>query len=127
MGRGLAKQLQPGSVVAFCGPLGAGKTCLIQGICAGLGAKIPATSPSFVMVNYYPGKSTITHLDLYRIKNLTELIDLGGPELFYGEGICLIEWAEKAGELLPEKRWDVDLKIVSEKEREISISKPGTD
>ncbi|OGC93287.1 MAG: tRNA (adenosine(37)-N6)-threonylcarbamoyltransferase complex ATPase subunit type 1 TsaE, partial [candidate division Zixibacteria bacterium RBG_16_48_11] len=88
----------------------------------GLGAKIPASSPSFVMINQYPGKQTAYHLDLYRLKNIEELIDLGYEEYFYGEGICLVEWAEKAQKLLPQRRWEVELKIISENEREISIT-----
>ena len=122
IGATLAKQLQPGSILAFFGPLGSGKTSLIQGICQGLGAKIPASSPSFVMINQYPGKQTAYHLDLYRLKNIEELIDLGYEEYFYGEGICLVEWAEKAQKLLPQRRWEVELKIISENEREISIT-----
>lgn len=62
------------------------------------------------------------HLDLYRLKTIEELIDLGYEEYFYGEGICLVEWAEKAQKLLPERRWDVKLKIISGNEREISIT-----
>ena len=122
MGFTLSKQLKPGSVVAFCGVLGAGKTCLIKGICEGFGRKEMASSPSFIMVNQYPGEFPVYHLDLYRLNNLHELLDLGYEEYFYGEGICLIEWAEKAGKLLPSKRWDVELKILSENQREIFIT-----
>jgi len=74
------------------------------------------------MINQYPGKQTAYHLDLYRLKNIEELIDLGYEEYFYGEGICLVEWAEKAQKLLPQRRWEVELKIISENEREISIT-----
>ncbi len=109
-------------VVALTGVLGAGKTTLIQGICQGLGTEIPASSPSFVIVNNYPGVISIYHLDLYRLKNLQELIDLGYEEYFYGEGICLVEWAEKAQELLPAQRWDIELKIVDENQREILVT-----
>ena len=112
-------------VLALTGALGAGKTTLIQGICQGLGATIPASSPSFVIINYYPGEIPIHHIDLYRLKNLQELIDLGYEEYFYGEGICLVEWAEKALELLPAKRWDLELKITGNSQREILITKRG--
>jgi len=124
-GATLAKQLGPGSVVALYGQLGAGKTVLVQGICQGLGAEIPASSPSFVIVKHYPGRLPVYHLDLYRLNSLEELINLGYEEYFYGKGICLIEWAEKAGELLPAKRWDADLIIISDQEREIQISQRG--
>ena len=122
MGVTLSKQLKPGAVVAFCGVLGAGKTCFIKGICEGLGRKEIASSPSFIMVNQYPGEVPVYHMDLYRLQDLQELINLGYEEYFYGEGICLIEWAEKAGKLLPSKRWDVELKILSENLREILVT-----
>jgi tRNA threonylcarbamoyladenosine biosynthesis protein TsaE len=118
----LSKQLKPGTAVAFFGVLGAGKTCFIKGICEGLGRKEIASSASFIMVNEYPGEFPVYHLDLYRLDNLQELLDLGYEEYFYGEGVCLIEWAEKAGELLPSKRWDVELKILSENLREILVT-----
>ena len=122
MGITLSKRLKPGAVVAFFGVLGAGKTCFIKGVCEGLGRKEIASSPSFIIINQYPGEFPVYHLDLYRLKNLQELLDLGYEEYFYGEGICLIEWAEKAGELLPSKRWDVELKILSENQREILVT-----
>ena len=122
MGVTLSKQLKPGAVVAFFGVLGAGKTCFIKGICEGLGRKEIASSPSFIMVNQYPGEVPVYHMDLYRLQDLQELINLGYEEYFYGEGICLIEWAEKAGKLLPSKRWDVELKILSENLREILVT-----
>ena len=125
IGNTLAKRLKPGMVLALTGALGAGKTTLIQGICQGLGATIPASSPSFVIINYYPGEIPIYHIDLYRLKNLQELIDLGYEEYFYGEGICLVEWAEKALELLPAERWDVELKITGDSQREVLITERG--
>jgi tRNA threonylcarbamoyladenosine biosynthesis protein TsaE len=118
----IAKRLKPGVVIALTGVLGAGKTTLVQGICQGLGAEIPASSPSFVIVNNYPSVISVYHLDLYRLKSLQELIDLGYEEYFYGEGICLVEWAEKARELLPGQRWDIELKIVDENQREILVT-----
>ncbi len=121
VGSTLAKQLKPGAVVGLRGPLGAGKTCLVQGIAAGVGAKIKASSPSFVMVNHYPGQTDVYHFDLYRLKNPEELLDLGAEEYFYGNGICLVEWAEKAGSILPEKRWEIMINLLSENEREILI------
>ncbi len=122
MGATLSKQLTPGAVVAFLGVLGAGKTCFIKGVCEGLGRKEIASSPSFIMINQYPGEVPVYHMDLYRLQDLQELINLGYEEYFYGEGICLIEWAEKAGGLLPSKRWDVELRIISENQREIFIT-----
>ncbi len=123
-GRSLAKQLTPGSVVGLVGPLGSGKTVLVQGICSGLGVQRAVTSPSFVIINEYPGRLKecpiwVYHFDLYRLENVEEFIKLGYEEYFYGRGITLIEWAEKVKAFLPEKRWEVHLEILSENEREI--------
>jgi tRNA threonylcarbamoyladenosine biosynthesis protein TsaE len=127
-GRSLAKQLRTGSVVALVGPLGSGKTVLIQGICSGLGVERVVTSPSFVIINECPGRLHsspiwIYHFDLYRLENVEEFIKLGYEEYFYGKGITLIEWAEKVKPFLPKKRWEVNLKILSENEREICVEK----
>lgn len=123
-GSSLAKQLTPGSVVGLVGPLGSGKTVLVQGICSGLGVQRAVTSPSFVIINEYPGRLKerpiwVYHFDLYRLENVEEFIKLGYEEYFYGKGITLIEWAEKVKAFLPEKRWEVRLEILSENEREI--------
>lgn len=125
-GQNLSRRLEPGSVVALMGPLGSGKTVLIQGICAGLGVERVVTSPTFVIINEYPGKcrgspTWVYHFDLYRLENVEEFIRLGYEEYFYGKGITLIEWAEKVEAFLPEKRLEVKLKIVSENEREIRL------
>ena len=122
-GRALAKALKAGSVVALIGPLGSGKTVLIQGICSGLGVTEFVTSPTFVIINEYPGKFRVYHFDLYRLENIEEFIKLGYEEYFYGEGITLIEWAEKVKTFLPQKRMEINLEILSEKERKISVRK----
>ena len=120
-GRTLAKELKAGSVVALTGPLGSGKTVLIQGICSGLGVTESVTSPSFVIINEYPGRVKVYHFDLYRLENIEEFIKLGYEEYFYGNGITLIEWAEKIKNFLPQERMEINLEILSEKERRISV------
>lgn len=125
-GRVLAQELKAGSVVALIGPLGSGKTVLIQGMCSGLGVAEPVTSPSFVIINEYPGKIRGTfvwvyHFDLYRLEKIEEFVKLGYEEYFYGNGITLIEWAEKIKTFLPERRVEINLEIVSENERRISV------
>lgn len=122
-GSKLAGSLRKGDVVALIGPLGSGKTCLVQGICAGLGVKEFVTSPSFVIINQYPGRFWVYHFDLYRLKDRKELIDLGYEEFFYDNGICLIEWAEKVKELLPQKRIEISMKIVSKNQRRIKVKR----
>jgi tRNA threonylcarbamoyladenosine biosynthesis protein TsaE len=123
-GRNLTSRLKPGSVIALIGPLGSGKTVLAQGICSALEVKEAVTSPSFVIINEYPARLGgspiwVYHFDLYRLENLEEFAKLGYEEYFYGKGITLIEWAEKVTPFLPEKRWEVNFKILSETEREI--------
>ena len=123
-GRELSQQLKPGSLVALTGSLGSGKTVLVQGICAGLGVEKAVTSPTYVIINEYPGRWNgalvwVYHFDLYRLEDPEEFIRLGYEEYFYGRGITLIEWAEKAEGFLPKSRIEINLKIISENEREI--------
>lgn len=122
IGKKIGEKLLPGSVVALFGELGSGKTCLVQGICQGLKISDFVTSPSFIIINEYRGKYPTYHFDLYRLQKEEELVNIGYEEYFFGNGVCLIEWAEKAKNLLPEKRIEIELKIVSENEREIKIS-----
>ncbi len=126
LGRDLSQQLKPGSVVALSGSLGSGKTVLVQGICSGLGVEKAVTSPTFVIINEYPGRLNessvwVYHFDLYRLEDVEEFINLGYEEYFYGKGITLIEWAEKVREFLPKSRFEINLKIISENEREIIV------
>jgi tRNA threonylcarbamoyladenosine biosynthesis protein TsaE len=128
LGNKLARRLRQGSLVALSGSLGSGKTTMIKGICQGLGVKELVKSPCFVIMTQYKGKLPIYHFDLYRLKKTEELYNIGYEEYFYGDGICLVEWAEKARNFLPEQRIDVFLKIISESKREIKINqiKPKT-
>ena len=127
-----AGNLRRGDVVALYGDLGSGKTQFVKGICRTFMAHTPATSPSFVILNRYDGvdrsgnELLMYHFDLYRIKSLTELYDLGYEEFIRGDGICLVEWAEMLGDLLPEQRYDVRLLVgADENERRIEISEVG--
>jgi tRNA threonylcarbamoyladenosine biosynthesis protein TsaE len=116
LARAFAGQLQRGDVVALLGELGAGKTLFVRGVCEAFGAQQHVSSPSFIILNRYEGKDRsnrellIYHLDLYRVKSLDEIYDLGYEEFFYGDGITLIEWAEQLGDLLPSKRYEVRLR-----------------
>ena len=114
LGRNLAAQLSAGDVVAFRGDLGSGKTCMIQGLCAELEVADVVNSPTFILINHYSGrladrKIAVYHFDLYRLGSPDELEDLGADEFFSGDGLCLIEWAERAWERLPTPRWEVEL------------------
>jgi tRNA threonylcarbamoyladenosine biosynthesis protein TsaE len=109
-GEKLAPRLTRGDVVAVYGELGSGKTHLIQGICRGLGVKDHVVSPTFTIVNEYAaGGRSVYHFDLYRVASLREIVDIGFEEYIDGEGICLIEWAEKAAPLLPPRRYEITM------------------
>lgn len=115
LAQAFAGKLQRGDVVTLLGELGTGKTLFVRGVCEAFEAQQHVTSPSFVILNRYEGKDQdrrellIYHLDLYRVKSLEEIYDLGYEEFLYGDGITLIEWAEQLGELLPAKRYEVRL------------------
>ncbi len=122
----LARTLSPGDLLAFSGDLGSGKTCMIQGICQGLQVNDYVNSPTFVLINEYSGTlDTLTlpvyHFDLYRLDTPSELEDLGAEEYFFGSGICLVEWSERAGDLLPSRRRDISLEYISDTERRITL------
>src|SRR5437773_6813002 len=98
LGTRLGRRLREGAVVACIGELGAGKTCFLQGLARGLGVESPVTSPTFVLINEYRGRVGVHHLDAYRTESVTEVLDLGIEELMHGDGVTVIEWADK---LLP--------------------------
>src|SRR5262245_39682017 len=100
-GEALGRTLRAGDVVALYGELGTGKTCLVQGLVRGLDVGTQATSPTFVLVNEYRGRLPVHHVDAYRTASLTELMDLGLLDLFGGDGVTLLEWADHAEPLLP--------------------------
>ncbi|MCL6640654.1 MAG: tRNA (adenosine(37)-N6)-threonylcarbamoyltransferase complex ATPase subunit type 1 TsaE [Candidatus Rokubacteria bacterium] len=123
-GEALGRTLGPGDVVALTGELGAGKTCFIQGLVRGLGVTTPATSPTFVLVNEYRGRLPVHHVDAYRTAGAAELADIGLEELMGGEGVTVIEWAEKAAPLLPARTIHVHIAGVGDEPREITITRP---
>ena len=122
LGERLAQELEPQSVVALIGDLGSGKTCLTQGICAGLKVDDYVTSPSFTLINEYQGRVPVYHFDLFRIDDPTEMLDLGCDEYLYGDGVCIIEWAEKMGPLLPPGRIEIRIERIGETKRQIHIT-----
>jgi tRNA threonylcarbamoyladenosine biosynthesis protein TsaE len=121
-GERLGRALGPGAVVALTGELGAGKTCFIQGVVRGLGVAAWATSPTFVLVNEYRGRVPVHHVDLYRVDTLAQIEDLGITELFGGEDVTLVEWAEKLGPLLPADAVRVHIHGVGDQPRQITIT-----
>ena len=102
LGQRLAATLAPGAVVALHGDLGAGKTQLAKGLAAGLGVDPAAvSSPTFTLIHEYAGTVPVYHMDGYRTRRPEEFLALGVEEYLYGDGVCLIEWPERLGDLLP--------------------------
>ncbi len=120
-GERLAGSLGPGDVVALTGELGAGKTCFVQGLTRGLGAGAWATSPTFVLVNEYRADLPIHHVDAYRVAGPAEMVDVGLLELIDGDGVTVIEWADRVASLLPERTIHVAIDGVGDEPRTISI------
>jgi tRNA threonylcarbamoyladenosine biosynthesis protein TsaE len=118
----LGKLLRSGEVVCLYGELGAGKTVMVKGIARALGIdERDIVSASFTIISEYHSNPPFVHIDLYRIESKEELYELGLWEHIGGEGISVIEWAEKAGEGLPEGTISVWLKSINENTREITI------
>ncbi len=111
LGRALASQLEHGDVIAFYGDLGAGKTTMIKGIAAGLGVPEVVRSPSFVIVTEYAGRLPVYHIDLYRLNENSDFGAIGLDSYIEGEGICLIEWAERAEKVLPDRAIRVRMSV----------------
>ena len=111
------------NVVAFFGPMGAGKTTLIREICAQLGSTDTVTSPTFALINRYDTAegAPIFHFDFYRIERPEEAFDMGYEEYFYSDGLCLVEWPEKVEELLPDEVMKVTITPTSPTKRTITI------
>ncbi len=107
LGRRLAATLRKGDVLALAGDLGAGKTQLVKGIAAGLGIAQEVTSPTFTLIHEYPGgKVPLYHIDLYRLDSPGEALKIGLDEYLGGNGVAIIEWADKFAELIPaHSRW----------------------
>ena len=118
-GERLGRTLGPGDVVALTGDLGAGKTCFVQGLARGLGARAWPTSPTFVLVNEYRADLPIHHVDAYRVAGPDEMIDVGLLELIDGDGVTLIEWADRVAALLPDRTIHVAIEGVGDESRTI--------
>ena len=125
IGEAIGTVAAAGYVVLLNGPLGAGKTCLTQGILRGLGSDEHARSPTFVLVAEYEARLTLYHVDLYRMSGASDVEDIGIEEYLWGGGVCVIEWAEKAWELYPPERLQVELSPLDEKSRRIVVTAHG--
>ncbi len=113
--------LDRGDIVCLTGDLGAGKTVLAKGIARGLGVKEDVTSPTFTLIHEYMGRIPLYHFDVYRIGSIEEMEDLGYEEYFYGSGACIVEWASRIRELIPEDHLWIEIRTKGEHEREIRL------
>ena len=129
----LAAHLRRGDVVALYGELGSGKTRFVKGLCDFFRITEPVTSPTFVLLNRYRGfdkedrELYVFHFDLYRLERASDVYDLGYEEFLFGDAVCVIEWADRLAELLPENRFDVTMRFgESDHERDITVVPRGT-
>jgi tRNA threonylcarbamoyladenosine biosynthesis protein TsaE len=127
LGRSLGSRLLPGDVVALVGELGAGKTQLIKGLASGAGIRNPTyiSSPSFTLINEYPGKITFYHIDLFRLNKEIEAEELGLEDYIQGKGITAIEWADKVPSLLPKELLLIRIAYTGKNTRSLEISGKG--
>ncbi len=121
----LGELAQPGDIFLLSGNLGAGKTSLTQGIAWGVGSSEYALSPTFVLMRELKGRSPIYHIDLYRLDNIAEISDLGLDDYLYGQGICVIEWAEKGLSVLPAEHLLIKIEYLNDTERSFEFVPQG--
>src|SRR5262245_31256543 len=126
LGQAIGRSLRGGETLALVGPLGTGKTALVRGIAAGLGAT-PATvsSPTFVLIHEYHGRLPLAHVDLYRIASLPELESIGLAEYLAAPTVTAIEWADKALHVLPNDRLEIELHHMTTRSRRIRLRASG--
>lgn len=126
-GQRLGASARPGDIITLAGGLGAGKTTLTQAI--GQGLEVPAhcyiTSPTFSLLHEYPGRIALYHMDLYRLAGEEEIEELGFEDYLYGDGLCVIEWPERLGGLMPAERLHIDLRFASDTARCAALTLHG--
>ncbi len=114
-----------GDIFLLVGALGTGKTCLTQGIAWGLNIKEYALSPSFVIVRELYGQLPLYHIDLYRLDHIAEIAELGLDDYLYGNGVCVVEWAEKGLSMLPLEHLLIEISYLSDIERSFQLKPSG--
>lgn len=128
-GRKIGLSARPGEICTLAGDLGAGKTVFTQGVAAGLGITEHVSSPTFTIVQVYEsGKMPFYHFDVYRIGGIEEMDEIGYEDYFYGDGLCVIEWAERIRELIPARARNITIEKNLEKGfdyRKITIGNGG--
>ncbi|MCF8143983.1 MAG: tRNA (adenosine(37)-N6)-threonylcarbamoyltransferase complex ATPase subunit type 1 TsaE [Deltaproteobacteria bacterium] len=124
LGRRLGAHLQEGDVIALAGDLGSGKTWFTKGLALGLGVSPDqvVTSPTFALMNAYEGRCMLFHMDVYRLETAADFLNAGLDEYLHGNGVSVMEWADRWPEILPERHLKVRIKILDEHSREITLS-----
>ena len=129
LGKNLGSLINQPLVIALIGDLGSGKTAFVQGLAAGL--EVPAqyyiTSPTFTLINEYPGRCDLVHVDLYRLEKIDDLEDIGLDEMLHGRSVIAIEWADKLMNSLVEDRLTVRMEIAGGDQRNLSLEATGHD
>ena len=125
IGRAIASAMMPGCVAALIGTLGAGKTALVKGIATGLGFPDDlVTSPTFTMINEYDTDPPLYHFDFYRLDDAAQLTQIGAEEYFWGDGICVVEWADLFPGSIPEESVTIRIEKTGDHERNMRIDIP---
>src|SRR3954452_1000059 len=125
LGRAIADRVRPGTIIGLIGPLGAGKTRLVRAVAEALGVDPGAiASPTFVLIHEYEGRLPIYHFDTYRLADPDEFDALGAADYFAGDGVCLVEWADRVADRLPRGAWWVRIEPTSEGARRIRVEWP---
>lgn len=127
IGRTLGQLIDVPVVIALVGPLGAGKTCLVRGLAEGLDVDARAIcSPTFVLLQEYAGRLPIYHFDTYRLTSPDQFAALGPEEYFEGEGVSVVEWADRVPEHLPPDRLEIEITVVGPSDRRLTLWAAGT-
>ena len=127
LGYRLGQLAQAGDAICLEGSLGSGKTCLAQGIGLGMGHQSPVTSPSFMLVREHRtnGKLPLYHIDLYRLEGSGEALSIGIEEYLHGDGVCVVEWAERARDIIPRQRLWIRLRYLGDSRRAFCLEAGG--
>ena len=121
LGRSIGETCAPGCVISLRGSLGAGKTVFAKGVARSLGIQEAIVSPTFTLVQEYEGRIPMYHMDLYRITSEEDFQMIGGEDLLYSDGVCLIEWSEIINYLLPNGTLFVDIKVNEDQSRTVTL------
>jgi len=125
LGATIGELALPGDIFLLVGGLGTGKTCLTQGIAWGLNIKEYALSPSFVIIRELYGRLPLYHIDLYRLHHIAEMAELGLDDYLYGNGVCVVEWAEKGLSILPAEHLLIQISYLADTERSFQLKSSG--